>query len=227
MKTTIRLGLAGLLAAATFAPAMAQGTFSDVQNYFNGPTGYQAGDIMVHLSAIGVLPQSWGGQTSIPGVNNVKVSDGVSPEVDGSYFLTSHLDLNLIAATSRHNVSVVGSGANVKVGSTWVLPPTLTLQYHLPQLDGIRPYAGIGLTVAFFYGNRPAVGEGITATDYSTGVGPSFNAGFDVPIRGNWVANVDVKQMLLVTSARVNHGAIKAQTLLDPTVVGVGVGYLF
>jgi outer membrane protein len=227
MKCLSATALAGLLAATAFSPAWAQATVSGAQNYFDGPTGYQAGDILVHLSAIGVLPQSWGGQTSIPGINQVKVSNGVSPEIDGSYFFTSHLDLNLIAATSRHTIAVAGSGVNVKVGSTWVLPPTLTLQYHLPQIAGIRPYAGLGLTVAFFYGGSPAVGEGITATDYSTGVGPSFNAGFDVPIRGNWVANVDVKQMLLVTSARVNHGAVKAQTLLDPTVVGAGVGYLF
>ena len=39
--------------------------------------------------------------------------------------------LNLIAATSQHDVSVKGSAlGDVKLGSVWVLPPTLTLQIH-------------------------------------------------------------------------------------------------
>jgi len=221
MKTSLRLAAAALLAATACTPAMA------LPNIFTGPTGYQAGDIMVHLSAIGVLPENLGSNVSqLPGFR-VKTSDGVSPEIDGSYFFTPHLSLQLIAASTRHNVSVSNGAASVKVGATWVLPPTLTLQYHFAQIGRVRPYAGIGITVAFFYGQSPSNGSGFTATHYSTGVGPALDAGFDVPIVGNWSVNVDVKQMFIVTAASVNHGAVHAITQLDPTVVGVGVGYKF
>jgi outer membrane protein len=222
MTTSFRLGLAGLLAATMFSPAVAQ-------SYFSGPTGYQAGDVLVHASVIGVIPEDFNshvrvGQGVVSG-EHVSVSAGISPEVDGSYFFTPSLSLEVIAATTRHNVKITGP-ANLKIGSSWVLPPTVTLQYHLPIIDGIRPYAGLGLTVAFFYDPHAAAGWSKVG-GFSTGIGPSLDAGFDVPITGNWFANVDVKQIFIVTGTHVNHGFAGAVTELDPTVVGAGVGYLF
>jgi outer membrane protein len=222
MKTSIRLGFAALLAATAFTPALAQGILS-------GPTGYQAGDIVVHLSAIGVIPENFASSVETGGKviagEHVKVSAGISPELDASYFLTPYLSIQAIAATTRHNVSA-GDTANVKVGSTWVLPPTVTLQYHFPQMGMIRPYAGVGLTVTFFYDQHRA-GDLNKFGGLSTGIGPALDAGFDVPVVGNWVANVDVKQIFLVTGTHLNNGGINALTELSPTVVGVGVGYVF
>ena len=50
MRISFGFGLAGLLAAATVTPAAAQ-------SYFSQPTGYQAGNVMVHVSLIGVVPE--------------------------------------------------------------------------------------------------------------------------------------------------------------------------
>ncbi len=226
MKSSFRMAAAGaLLAATAFTPAMAQ-------NFLTGPTGYQAGNVLVRLGLIGVIPQNMGSAVTVPGANltlegtHVHASSTVTPEIDASYFLTPHISFELIAATSRHNVWVEGGALpKTKVGSVWVLPPTLTAQYHFAQFDGIRPYAGVGLTVAFFYGTSPAAG--FSSTGYSTAVGPTLDAGFDVPVRGNWSVNVDVKQMFITTAAHVNHGTIHALTELDPTVVRLGIGYKF
>ncbi len=224
MTTSFRLGLAGLLAATVFTPAMAQ-------SYFSQPTGYQAGDILVHGSLIGVIPEDFGSHVRygyngpVVSGEHVSVSAGISPELDGSYFFTPNLSIEVIAATTKHYVKVTGP-VNAKAGSTWVLPPTVTLQYHFPEFYGIRPYAGVGLTVAFFY--SPSAAAGINKLGgFSTGVGPALDAGFDVPITGSWFANVDVKQIFLVTGTHVNNNQIGALDELSPTVVGAGVGYLF
>jgi outer membrane protein len=58
-------------------------------------------------------------------------------------------------------------------------------------------------------------------------VGPSLDAGFDYALGNNWYANVDVKQMFISTTARINGGAVIAKTDLSPTVVGAGIGYRF
>jgi len=220
MKIFHRLGLAGLLAATACTPALAQ-------NFFTGPTGYAAGDLLVRVRAVGVLPENF--SSSVRGLSgfHVRASDSISPDLDGSYFITPHLSFELIAASTRHNVSVSNGATTLKVGSVWVLPPTLTAEYHFAQIGDVRPYAGLGVTVAFWYGASPARGTGFTATDYSTGIGPALDAGFDVPLQGNWVANFDVKQIFITTAAHVNHGAVHAITTLDPTVVGAGVGYIF
>ncbi len=225
MKPSLRLAAAAaLLAATAITPARAQ-------NFLTGPTGYESGDILVHLSLLGVFPMNYASHVggALAG-SSVHVSAGVSPELDGSYFLTPHWSLQLIAASSRHNVWVDGGAAGkVKVGSTWVLPPTLTAQYHFAQIGPVRPYAGLGLTVAFFYAPDASSylkENGLKMGGLSTAVGPALNVGFDVPITGNWSANVDVKQMFLVTGTHV-AGSIGALTELDPLTVGVGVGYKF
>lgn len=227
MKSLFRTAAAAaLLAGTAVAPALAEG-----YSLFSGPTGYQAGDVLTHLSIVGVIPQNINSHiTGIPGAH-LGVSTGVSPELDASYFVTPNLSIQLIAATSRHTITAKGGalGNGGTLGSTWVLPPTLTAQWHFPQIGIVRPYVGVGVTVAFFYGTSPSA-QLLGTSDklgLRTAVGPSFDVGFDVPVQGNWSINVDVKQMILPTAASLDHGAIHAMTGLDPTVVGFGVGYKF
>ena len=233
-RLILTIGAGGLLAGTALTPALAQSApgYVDPSHYdfINGPTGYQAGNVLVHLSILGVMPEDLSSHVNVyngPGTGaHVHVSDGVSPELDASYFLTRNLSLQLIAATTRHTVSVKGGalGAGTTLGSAWVLPPTLTAQWHFPQIGIIRPYVGVGITVAFFYGMKPT---GNDALGLRTSVGPTVDVGFDVPLIGNWSANMDVKQMFLPVAARIGHGAIRANDGLDPTVFGVGVGYKF
>ena len=78
----------------------------------------------------------------------------------------------------------------------------------------------------FFYDSHPAEPT-VTKVGYNIGVGPALDAGFDVPLKGRWVANFDIKQMFVSTEARINHSAIIAKTALSPTVIGAGIGYQF
>lgn len=225
MKSMFRLAAAaGLLAATSFTPALAQ-------NFFVGPTGYAPGDILLHGSVLGVIPMNYGSHAggALKG-DTVHASASVSPEIDGSYFFTPHFSVELIAASTRHNVWVDGPSGKVKVGSSWVLPPTLSAQWHFAQLGRLRPYVGLGLTVAFFYAPDASSylkENGLKMGGLRTAVGPTLEAGFDVPIVGNWSANVDVKQMFLVTGTHVGGSTVGALTALDPLAVGMGVGYKF
>jgi outer membrane protein len=189
-------------------------------------TPYQAGDLLVHLRAIGVLPENFSSSVSVIG-GHVDATDQAAPEIDLSYFLNDHFSVEAIAATTRHDVSATGTSiGKVDVGSVWVLPPTLTLQYHLNAIGGFQPYIGLGLTVMFFYDSH-AAGPTVTKVGYSTGVGPTLDAGFDYSLDKNWFANFDIKQMFVSTEARINNGSIIAHDSLSPTVVGAGIGYLF
>ena len=77
------------------------------------------------------------------------VFDQGTPEVDLSYFFTDHLAAELIAPRTRHEISASGTAiGHVDVGSTYVLPPTLTVQYHFMPHARLSSYAGAGLTVA-------------------------------------------------------------------------------
>jgi outer membrane protein len=112
------------------------------------------------------------------------------------------------------------------VGSVWVLPPTLTLQYHFFPQERFSPYIGAGINASVFYSVH-AVGSVVNQVAFSNNVGAAIQADVDYNIGGHWFANLDVKQIFLNTTASINHGVIKASTALNPLVVGVGIGYRF
>jgi outer membrane protein len=190
------------------------------------PAFFDAGSILVRARADAVIPENFSSSISEIG-GSVKGTTDFIPELDLSYFLTPKLSVEAIAGSSEHMISAQNSalGPQVDVGKIWVLPPTVTLQYH-QQVRNFIPYAGVGLTVMIFYASQPDHGNGITKVDYSNSAGPALNAGFDYVVAPHWVLNFDVKQMFVNTTAKIN-GVITAKTALSPTVAGVGIGYRF
>ena len=70
-----------------------------------------AGDINVRLRGIGVIPTERGDIKTAGGTDtglNTRLSNAYVPEVDVSYFLTPNIALELIAATTKHDVDASG-----------------------------------------------------------------------------------------------------------------------
>ena len=140
---------------------------------------------------------------------------------------TKNIGAELILGTSKHNVTSGGGD----IGSVWVLPPTLTLQYHFNPEGAIRPYVGAGLNYTRFYragGLSTEVG-GVSIKKNS--FGPALQVGMDVPVAKNVFLNVDLKKIWIDTKASGNSGAINGVDLgrleINPLVFGVGVGMKF
>ena len=222
MSRTLRLVLP-LLGLALSAPAARAGDFINLGEAF---VPAHAGMFEVRLRAVGVITQDRGSSVSTIG-GKVETTNQAIPEIDLSYFIVDNLAVELIAGSSRHNIAATGTAlGHVDVGSTWVLPPTLTLQYHLAPHSRVDPYIGAGVTAAFFYATK-AAGGAVTSLGLKNTVSPAFQIGADIALGGHWVANVDVKQTLVQTTAKISDGALHAHTHLDPTLVGVGIGYRF
>lgn len=220
-----------LLLASAMLGAMAFAGTASAQSPFDlsqPPVGKQAGTLMIRLRAIGVIPEDASSSVSLIG-GHVSTSAQAAPEVDLSYFFTDNIAVELIAATTRHTLTATGTAlGNVDVGSTWVLPPTLTLQYHFMPSQQLSPYVGVGLNASFFYDTK-AAGPTITALSVNNSWGPAIQAGVDYNFSGHWFANLDVKQIFMNTVAHVSAGAvhIRAKDSLDPLVIGAGIGYRF
>lgn len=183
-----------------------------------------AGKWQIRARAISVTPDESGRTVSaVPALNGLEaeVDAHVMPELDISYFFTDNFSLELILATTKHDVSA----GNVDLGSVWVLPPTLTAQYHFDTGTPLRPYLGAGLNYTFFYGVDEAAG--INKVEYDPGIGYALQAGFDYMLDAHWMLNADVKKIYMGTDVSVNNGAVTADVDLDPWVFGLGVGYRF
>lgn len=150
------------------------------------------------------------------------VDNAYVPEVDLSYYFTKNISAELIAATAKHSVSAGGG----KVGDTWILPPTLTVQYHFTPDAAFSPYVGAGLNYSWFYGEDTTASY--TKMGVDGGLGYAVQAGFDYWINKNWGLNLDVKYVDLNVDVSVNNGALHANNVdLNPLIVGAGVSYRF
>lgn len=183
---------------------------------------------LVRLRGLGVLPDVSSSPINIIGGEVTKASNQVVPELDFSYFITPNVAAELILATSRHSVNATNTAlGTVDLGKVSVLPPTLTLQYHLDLSSQFKPYVGAGINYTYFY----HVNNGPVATniDYGSSVGPALQLGTDFTINDNWSFNIDVKKIWIKSNVTVYtpNATLGTRVHIDPWVVGLGLGYRF
>ncbi|WP_210357289.1 OmpW/AlkL family protein [Sphingomonas beigongshangi] len=229
MKRTVFIGAAGALAlSAVAAPAAAQ-TNADHQ------TGVKSGDVLLHVRAIMVAPNERSGSVlpAFPG-EKVQVDNSFMPEVDATYMATDHVGFELIASTTKHHADgrTGTTGSIGRLASTWVLPPTLTAQYHFAPASHVRPYVGAGLNYTIFWNEKASAGlekaVGSTRVHMKDSFGWAAQAGMDVDLSRKVFLNLDVKYIDIDTTARLQTTAAGTQQVklhLDPLVVGVGLGF--
>ena len=201
------------------------------------PAFAEAGDTFVRVRAIMVAPtESSGGILPTFPTEEVKVNNSIMPEVDITHMVTNNIGLELIAATTKHNASgkTGTTGGIGKLASTWVLPPTLTVQYHFAPEAKVRPYVGAGVNYTMFYSEKPSAGleaaVGQTDVSLKDSFGWAAQAGIDIDLNEKMFLNFDVKYIDIDTTARLATTAIGTQRVkisLDPIVVGVGLGFRF
>ena len=215
--------------AAAVAAVIAVGAAGAAQAQPAPVRGKQAGDFVVGLSGIGVLPTNGGRVDRIGG--EPRASNSGTAQLDFTYFLAPQVSLNLIAATTQHDVSVRNSAiGDVALGHVWALPPTLTLQVHpLPQAR-FSPYAGVGVNFTVFYGEGGRRDRAVSDVSIGNSWGLALNAGVDYELSPRWALNLDVKKIFfLEPDVKVDTaiGRINARAEISPWVVGAGVRYRF
>ncbi len=161
---------------------------------------------------------------------DVEISTAVVPELDFTYFFSENWAAELILGTAKHDVKAVSTAAgDIELGDVWLLPPTLTLQYHFTG-GALKPYLGAGVNLTLFYGadEGPVADE----VEYESSFGFAFQGGLDYDLSDDWFLNLDVKKIFIQTDATVNAttalgATVGADVDINPLVIGLGVGYRF
>lgn len=202
----------------------------------------ETGDWMVRGRILAVLPDE-SADLSVAGTalaGDADIGDQYVPELDITYFFTDNIAVELILAVTPHDVAAVNvtvpgalTDATVELGDVWLLPPTVTLQYHFSEMGAFKPYVGAGVNATVFFDEDP--GEVADAIDYDESFGFALQAGFDYDLDGEpggWAFNADVKKIWISTDVTVDFttalgATVDAEVDINPWVVGLGLGYRF
>ncbi|MDK1376579.1 MULTISPECIES: OmpW family protein [unclassified Sinorhizobium] len=180
----------------------------------------------IRLRGLNVITNDSGHVDGLPG-SDLSFSNTVIPEFDISYFFNENIAAELILGTTDAKVHGGGSiSALGEIGKTWLLPPTLTLQYHFTDLGAFRPYVGAGVNYTLFYNQS---GKSARSIDVKNTFGVALQAGFDYMVDDHWGVNFDAKKIFLRPDFEANVGGadVSGKAKLDPWLIGAGVTYRF
>ena len=222
----------------------------------SGVARAEAGDWLVRARGIAIVTDDSSGRihleaggTSTPlDGSGVGVDTSVVPELDVTYMVTDNIGIEAIAGIAIHDVDLEGPGPvlsslgftdGFKIFDSWVLPPTVTVQYHFMPENNIRPYVGVGVNYTAFLWNdatdnlETAVGSPVDV-DMDNGFTWAAQIGADVDINDKWYFNVDVKYIdidstasLLIKNGAFANTGLRVDVDINPWVVGAGIGYRF
>ena len=181
---------------------------------------------MIRVRVLGVIPEDGGTVNGVPG-SDLDYSDAVVPELDITYFFTKNWAAELILGVTPHDIDGAGSLAGLgKIGEVWLLPPTLTLQYHFTEFGAFKPYVGAGVNYTFFFDQKANAADSLDVKD---SWGWALQVGFDYMFDEHWGLNVDLKKLFLQPDFDVTVGgaALTGTADLNPWIIGVGVTYKF
>ncbi|UGS20179.1 OmpW/AlkL family protein [Flavobacterium cyclinae] len=185
----------------------------------------------VRLRALGVAPDESATIGIIGG--DVAISNTIVPELDFTYFFTENFAAELILGTTKHDVQAINTAAgDVNLGSVWLLPPTLTAQYHFYTSENkvFKPYIGAGVNYTLFYNVKSG---DVADVKYDNALGYAAQLGFDLMVDDTFFINLDVKRLFLSTDVTVDASnlapglSIPAEVDINPWLIGVGVGMKF
>ena len=186
---------------------------------------YQSGDWIVRGGVATVAPTKDYSEVA-DGAFELRVDRETGIAVSFSYLLTDALSVNVLAATPfKHDIEARGVGT---IGSTYHLPPTVTLSYFPLAGSGseFQPYVGAGLNYTHFWEEK-LNDSGKTATGASdlsldSSVGLAAHAGLDYRIDDQWGLGAEIYYINIETDASLDGNDI-GTVKIDPLVYRVSL----
>ncbi|MFY9589258.1 OmpW family outer membrane protein [Rickettsia endosymbiont of Halotydeus destructor] len=139
------------------------------------------------------------------------------------------LGINLLRTKYASLTNIANNyNGNVEIGKRkdlYMIPGTVTAQYHIAPYGGIRPYIGAGYHGSYFY--NQAKGFKI-----KNGHGAVAQIGVDFYAKDDTLINLDVRQFFLSPKVTykpnlVGTNNVTSKVKLNPLVISAGIGFNF
>jgi outer membrane protein len=191
MKT---VSLALLAFTALAAPAFAQ----------------SAGDMTLGFGLGYVDPKSDNG---IVAGGPTTIGTNTRPTITFEYFIRDNIGIEVLGALPfKHDISIAGA----HIGETKHLPPTVSINYHIPTGGPLTPFVGVGLNYTTFFEDRSPLGE----LEIDDSFGLAAHVGLDYALSAKSALRMDLRYIDI--DADVNLDGVKiGEVEIDPLVAGV------
>lgn len=207
-----------------------------------GAQAQSAGTWMVKIGANQIAPQVESGDLSAPSIagSKVDIAADIEPIVSLTYLYSDHVSVEAFAGLPYvHDIRGDGAMADVgRIGQVKQISPTVFAQYRANSpTSAFRPYVGLGLTLAHFYGLEGSgaltavtnPGGGVPTTlnlDSRTKLALSTQLGASFRTNQHWYVDMAVIKTFISNTARLSTGQ-SVKLKLDPLSVGLSLGYEF
>lgn len=189
------LSAALLAALVTAAPALAQ----------------EAGTLTLGFGIGTVAPKDNNG--ALAGMES-SIGKNTRPILTLEYFIRDNIGIELLAAAPfKHDISLAGLG---EIGSTKQLPPTLSVNWHIPTTSKFTPFVGLGVNYTKFFEEKSTLGT----LKIKESFGLAATLGVDYAISDKAALRADIRYIDIDSDVLLNGTKIgKAE--IDPLVASV------
>lgn len=192
------------------------------------------------VGATQITPHVVSGDLTTPSFTGTKANIGANTQLSGgiNYKLDERWAIDVpLALPFEHSLYGAGAIQGVgKLGTVKALPITVLMQYQLsPDNATIKPYVGVGLTYAKFYGETgTAVLTSITGGTPSnpttprieSRLAPSFQVGARFTLTEIWHMDVTYVKTYFDTQNKLSTGQTLDATI-NPSALSIGLGRSF
>lgn len=144
------------------------------------------------------------------------VKADVRPSLTFEYFPVNNVGVELLLAHPfKHDIE---DGEGNKVGSTQLLPPTLSVQYHFDNGGKVVPFIGAGVNYTTFFNERYY--DSSEKLDLDDSWGAAGHVGVDFKLTDRDAVRLDARYIDLKTDVKLGEDNL-GELDLSPWVYGV------
>lgn len=199
---------------------------------------YEPGDFIARAGAAGVFPTGESDDLqAVPG-GQVEADDAWSLGLTFTYMFTENIGVGLLASYPfQHDIEPKGNLKSIDsrdVGETKHLPPTVTLQWHIPTGTNFNPYIGAGINYTYFFDQdtKGLLEDTGANLDIDDSWGWAAEAGVDYIFANDWIVSGQVWYASIEPDADVTGGTLglnerNLEVEINPWIFMVGVGKRF
>lgn len=158
-----------------------------------------------------VRPQDDNGPRAGP--TPIDVSNDTRPTLAFEYFVRDNVGIEVLAATPfKHSIYSNG----VYIGETKHLPPTVSVNYHIPTGGKVTPFIGAGINYTIFFDESTPLGT----LGIENSFGFALHAGADYELSDKAAIRADLRYIQIEPDVTLN-GVAMGSAKINPLVAGI------